>query len=220
MRATAFVGTLRLFCAAGFFLLAFFGVDFVFAGLRRVAAACAAPAACARDGTNETAHAKNKQSQSHHSTSGRLGNSEHVAQARIPLFRDVHIMQTDPQRDGRAVPPRPPQPERAGRVVAAAPEHQLSRAQAAAFLDEAADALAGAGQRLRRRTTAAATSAIAARASASRASGTDDATHFRRRSYIQSGAGQRLRSRSSAAKIDSQTSFGFAIASERIRSHD
>src|SRR6187200_1826880 len=62
-------------------------------------------------------------------------------------------------------------------------------------------------------------SAIAARASASRARGTDDATHFRRRSYIQSGAGQLLRSRSSAPKIDSQTSLGFAIASKRIRSH-
>src|SRR5262245_54598914 len=55
------------------------------------------------------------------------------------------------------------------------------------------------------------TSAIAAPASSWRASGIDDATHFNRRSYIQSGAGHWLLSRSSAPNNASQTSVGLPM---------
>ena len=81
-----FVGVLLLFSAAGFFLLFFITAGFGFA------AALPLPAACVAIGASNTAHARNKQANRITSTSGRLGNSEHVAQARIALFRNVHIM--------------------------------------------------------------------------------------------------------------------------------
>src|SRR4029077_8025067 len=102
----AAVFSLAFSIAAGFFLPLFFDAlvaVFAFAG------ASASFAARAATGVSRKAQPTNSTANRMTSTSGRLGDTEYVAQPRIALFRDVDIMQSDAQRYGCAVPPRPPQ---------------------------------------------------------------------------------------------------------------